>query len=984
MTLPPMRLPPSHSTLAAQPTALEARHFAATYALFRPTPSLHCKTVKTPLRSSPSVELSRIARLGAAGGGNKLPPSGRWQKAPKIDMGDRARRQIEDLVRRSALWNPNGIRIPDAEKRNIVDSFCHLGFRKSHVEEAVAECKDREEVLEWLLIHVPEDDLPKWSLPEGYSAGITLASADLAKEYKIKRLATSGYSTDLCAEVLDKYNDDEFKAAEHLQNLLVDDESLPSNSASSESEIDAWDEENQTLEAIYGEKYKRLSSNKCEIVSDYSRSQHAVTYHFQKPAGASYPDCPLVFTLSSQTIPAYIRLSAIRQAIQYARENLLGGPMVFNLVDWLDENIPQILENPGKLRNISIEAPVRPNAGRPAATSLKGSRKSSRKVTPGNEALQSEALRKAWESKQLRPEQQKMIAARKGLPAWEMQAAIIQAVSANQVTIISGETGSGKSTQSVQFLLDDIIQRGLGTTANIVCTQPRRISAIGLADRVSAERCSTVGDEVGYIIRGDSKFKHGVTKITYMTTGVLLRRLQVGGDNLAESLADISHVMVDEVHERSLDTDILLAVLKEALRARPDLKLILMSATLDADLFIRYFGGDSRVGRVNIAGRTFPVEDIYVDQVVQMTEFHPSGVPSSWDEPSGGLEAPAETPIGTILQKLGKGINYDLIAAVVRHIDAQLKGKPGGILIFLPGTMEIDRCLAAMRDLSFAYLLPLHASLTPNEQKRVFSDAPKGKRKVIAATNVAETSITIEDVVAVIDTGRVKETRYNPVDNIVRLEETWASQAACKQRRGRAGRVRNGTCYKLYTRNAESSMAPRPVPEIQRVPLEQLYLSVKAMKGIDDVAGFLARTLTPPDTAAVQGAVGLLHRVGALDNGQLTALGRYISIIPTDLRCAKLMVFGAIFGCLEACLTMAAILTAKSPFISPKDQREEAKVARARFSTGDGDLLVDLAAYQRWLEHVKSQGYRRMLAWCNDNFLIPQTLRDISSTGPTY
>jgi HrpA-like RNA helicase len=374
-----------------------------------------------------------------------------------------------------------------------------------------------------------------------------------------------------------------------------------------------------------------------------------------------------------------------------------------------------------------------------------------------------------------------------------------------------------------------------------------------------------------------------------------------------------------------------------------------------------------------------PDIDVYLDDVVRRTSFSPDFNSSTLDEsccPNGEV---TDFFISKTLQKLGIGINYELIASTVRYIDSQLKDQTGGILIFLPGTMEIDRCLTALKDIPHVHPLPLHASLLPAEQRRVFLPPPRNKRKIIAATNVAETSITIEDVVAVIDTGRVKETRYDPGANIVRLEEVWASQAACKQRRGRAGRVRRGTCYKLYTRKAESSMSPRPEPEIRRVPLEQLCLSVKAMNGIQDVAGFLANTLTPPENVAVEGALDLLHRIGALDNQKLTALGRYLSIIPTDLRCAKLMVYGAIFGCVEACLTVAAILTVKSPFVFPRDKRDEVKEVRATFSSGDGDLLVDLTVYRQWSEMVKSQGYRKSQAWCDANFLLSQTLRDISS-----
>lgn len=1023
-----MRLPQSHKELAVQPTALEARHFAATYTLFRvanmrnvhmmmpPTYRDLWKDEFTKLKEEDTkqkkgwmyeadpfaVQQERSSAAAAAeaakqkpggdnqgqraasgapvklgeGSGAHAGSGGKaWTKAPKVDMGERIRRKVEALVRQKAIWNPYGTQISDPQRSTIVEELSGLGFRKSHVEEAVGECKDREEVLEWLLIHVPEDDLPRWSLPESYAAGVTLASSDLARESKVKRLAAGGYSGDLCAEVLDRCGDDEERAAEYLQAALLH-EKAPTPTATDRTHpgaVETWEEEHSALEAIFGDRYKRMSPSRCQITCDTALGLPATTFIFQRPSNPPYPDSPPVLIVSTDSLPAYIRLSATRQAIQHARQNLLGTPMVFNLVDWLEENLPWILENPGKLRSISVEAPppvkTSTTNGTPKNDHL---RRSMKKLDLHPGTPQSLNLRAKWEAKQLEPRQQKMLNARQALPAWAMEEEIVKVVNSHQVTIISGETGSGKSTQSVQFLLDDLIRRDLGAATNIVCTQPRRISALGLADRVSAERCSSVGDEIGYTVRGDSKVNPGSTKITFMTTGVLLRRIQVGGNSVTDSLANVTHVVVDEVHERSLDTDILLALMREVLQNRKSLKLVLMSATLDAGIFTRYFGGERPVGLVNIPGRTFPVDDLYIDDVLRRTGCRQSNADAGDDseEPGG---------IGRSLRGLGMGINYDLIASTVRYIDSQLGDKPGGILIFLPGTMEIERCLGAMRDLLFAQPLPLHASLPPDEQRRVFQSVPGRKRKVVAATNVAETSITIEDIVAVIDTGRVKETRYHPTDNIVRLEETWASQAACKQRRGRAGRVRNGTCYKLYTRNAELNMMERQEPEIRRVPLEQLCLTVKAMRGIQDVAGFLAGTLTPPEDVAVEGALALLHRFGALDNSRLTSLGRYLSIIPADLRCAKLMIYGAIFGCMEACLTIAAILTVKSPFTSSRDRRDTAKETRSALANGDGDLLADLAAYRQWEDKIATQGYRKAQSWCHENSLIPQTLREISS-----
>lgn len=522
---------------------------------------------------------------------------------------------------------------------------------------------------------------------------------------------------------------------------------------------------------------------------------------------------------------------------------------------------------------------------------------------------------------------------------------------------------------------------------------------------MSDERCSAVGQEVGYIIRGESKTSHN-TKITFVTTGVLLRRLQTSGgssDDVVASLADISHVIIDEVHERSLDTDFLLVLLRDVLKKRKDLKLILMSATLDAGVFEDYFKSGGKVGRVEISGRTYPVEDYYLDDVIRMTGFNAGrgGKPQDDDPDTAGMDSDVKAAI----QSLGMRINYDLIAQTVKEIDAELTHlkQDGGILIFLPGVMEISRALDHLRSIPNLHALPLHASLQSSEQRRVFPHAPYGKRKVVVATNVAETSITIDDIVAVIDTGRVKETSYDPQNNMRKLEEVWASRAACKQRRGRAGRVQAGKCYKLYTRNAEmTKMAERPEPEIRRVPLEQLCLSVRAM-GIKDVGAFLASALTPPESMAVDGAMDLLGRMGALDGDDLTALGQHLSMIPADLRCGKLMVYGAMFGCLDSCVSIAAILTIKSPFVSPQEKREEAKAARAKFAGNQGDLIGDLKAFQQWDEMMENRRYFFSLLyptinvltdhsirqgevrnWCSENFLSYQTLSDISSTRVQY
>ncbi|KAL8715388.1 MAG: hypothetical protein Q9220_000721 [cf. Caloplaca sp. 1 TL-2023] len=1044
VALPPFVLPPAYKDIAFQSSAVEARHFAATYALFRVCNMRNIHMMLPPTyRDLWKTEFERSKKEDVAAGRawlyaadpfvaqseqdeahnraaqkrvedakrreqEKRQPTAislhagtnstesrsndlkGWKYAPKLDLGKQIRLQIETLVRRCAIWNPHGLEFSQAQVQLTLSNLTRLGFRKSHVEEAVEECKDSEETLEWLLIHVPEDDLPTWSLPEGYNVGISMASGNLKREAAIKRLAQAGYSTDLCSKTLDEHAGSEELAAQALQEGLaihsepdVSNLSLKESIANlslKESIVDSsWTEEKETLKAIFGERCHILQESEIEIHVAL-QNIHSCTLRVRVPK--AYPQIPPVMAIVSK-LPAYIRLSVLRQLLEYAESNTTGEPMIFQLVDWLEIEIPRIIQNPGKLRNVSAALTGLPQSNRGLkSTSISSKAKPSnidwRIGTPASMSIYGH-----WLARQELPEQQKMVAARQILPAWKQREAIVNTVNQNQVTIISGETGSGKSTQAVQFILDDMIERKQGASANIVCTQPRRISALGLADRVSNERCSAVGNEIGYAIRGESKSRPSHTRIIFVTTGVLLRRLQTSRghkNDTLHALADVSHVVVDEVHERSLDTDFLLVLLRNILAERRDLKVILMSATLDASIFELYFGRNASVGKIQIEGRTFPVEDFYLDDILQETGF--VARTNRYDSEELSPQA-LGTNVANTIQSLGMRINYDLIASCVKYIDEQMGMDDGGILIFLPGVVEISRTLDVIRRLPDMHALPLHAGLLPNEQRRVFPPAPRGKRKIIAATNVAETSITIEDIVAVIDCGKVKETSFDPQNNMVRLEEVWASRAACKQRRGRAGRVQAGQCYKLFTRNAEAKMAERPEPEIKRVPLEQLCLSVKAM-GVADVSDFLSKALTPPESTAVDGAIKLLHRMGALESDQLTALGQHLSIIPVDLRCGKLMVYGATFGCFEACLTVAAILTAKCPFVSPQDKREESKAARTSFAPQHGDLICDLQAFAQWAQLKNGSNYRDMRQWCEAHFLSAQTLNDISMNRSQY
>jgi ATP-dependent RNA helicase DHX57 len=739
--------------LALQPTAVEARHFAAAYALFRvssmknhhmampPTyrdlwkgtfqdlkkadtkdgkawmyeadPFLtqkereQAKAVTAKQREDAQKQIAKEQSQPGAPGGASGTSSGSggnrmkgWTRVPRIELGKRTRMEVEKLIRRDALWNPHGLQLTPQARNRIIEEVSGLGFRRSHVEEAAELCKDRDEILEWLLIHVPEDDLPSWSLPEGYVAGISMASGNIKREATIKRLASAGYAAELCEEALDAQGGDESKAAAVLQaNLLqktdrdgniTQDYTNTTLDVKIDSMPNAWEEEQTTLVAIYDDRYESPSPGICHIRLEVSLELgKQFVLHARQPSGP-YPFVPPTISIHAD-LPAYIRLSIIRKALGHAISNLLGTQMLFDLVDWLEQEIPNIIERPGRLTEVSSGLSAADSGAHTRQFHQKESRNWSRKRVnwhPGTDT--SLRMLSQWQARQSLPAQQRMLAVRQALPAWKLRESIVRAVECNQVVIISGETGSGKSTQSVQFILDDLIGKKLGEAANIICTQPRRISALGLADRVADERCSIIGEEIGYVIRGESKQKTGITKITFVTTGVLLRRLQASGgspDDVVAALADVSHVVVDEVHERSLDTDFLLVLLRDILHRRKDLKVILMSATLDADVFEAYFRSVGSVGRVEIQGRTHPVEDFYVDDVIRMTGFN-SHRDDELDD-----EADVQKSMAGALNSVGMRINYDLIAATVRHIDTQLGGQSSGILIFLPGTMEIDRTL---------------------------------------------------------------------------------------------------------------------------------------------------------------------------------------------------------------------------------------------------------------------------------------------------
>ncbi|CAL9185317.1 unnamed protein product [Musa hybrid cultivar] len=742
------------------------------------------------------------------------------------------------------------------------------------------------------------------------------------------------------------------------------------------------------------------------------------------------------------------------------------------------------------------------------------------------EQLESIFLKKELENKMKQPEYMKILEARDSLPISKLKSNILQLLVENDVIVVCGETGCGKTTQVPQFILDDMIQSGLGGYCNIVCTQPRRLAAISVAERVSDERCEpspgSDGSSVGYQVRLDVA-RNEKTKLLFCTTGILLRKLAVNKD-----LAGITHVIVDEVHERSLLGDFLLIVLKNLIEkqsdtARQKLKVVLMSATVDSSLFSRYFGN---CPVISAEGRTHPVSTYFLEDVYERLDYclaldaAASGtsmtgyrgklkgsivdnhrgkkniVLSSWGDESLLSEdyvnphyipdryASYSDRTRQNLKRLNEDvIDFDLLEDLICFIDENYP--PGAILVFLPGVAEIDLLVDKLTasyqfgGILLDWILPLHSSLSAFEQKKVFLTPPQNIRKVIVATDIAETSITIDDVIYVVDAGKHKEKRYNAQKKMSSMVEDWISKANAKQRRGRAGRVKPGICFCLYTcHRYEVLMRPFQVPEMVRMPLTELCLQIKSLS-LGDTKSFLLQAIEPPREDVISSAIDLLYKVGALDgNEELSPLGYHLAKLPVDvligkvglllpllalavilvffltiaeggsgggagagdelawgwipagsgchgsiveclakdefelgteathhilarstitpfrsLEMKRMMLYGAIFGCLSPILSLAAFLSYKFPFVYPKDEKQNVERAKSALlgnslnnesayeeSYKQSDHLLMVVAYNKWARILHQDGTRSAQQFCRSFFLnssVMYTIRDM-------
>ncbi|KOM39382.1 hypothetical protein LR48_Vigan03g276400 [Vigna angularis] len=532
---------------------------------------------------------------------------------------------------------------------------------------------------------------------------------------------------------------------------------------------------------------------------------------------------------------------------------------------------------------------------------------------------------------------------RKTLPVWHQKEEFLQVLKDNQTLILVGETGSGKTTQIPQFVLDavELETPDKRRKMMIACTQPRRVAAMSVSRRVAEEMDVTIGEEVGYSIRfEDCSSARTVLNLTsgfhrYLTDGMLLREAMT--DPLLERYKVI---ILDEAHERTLATDVLFGLLKEVLKNRPDLKLVVMSATLEAEKFQGYFFG---APLMKVPGRLHPVEIFYTQ------------------EPERDY---LEAGIRTVVQ-------------------IHMCEPPGDILVFLTGEEEIeDACRKITKEISNlgdqvgpVKVVPLYSTLPPAMQQKIFEAPPPPLkeggipgRKIVVSTNIAETSLTIDGIVYVIDPGFAKQKVYNPRVRVESLLVSPISKASAHQRSGRAGRTQPGKCFRLYTeRSFNNDLQPQTYPEILRSNLANTVLTLKKL-GIDDLVHF--DFMDPPAPETLMRALEVLNYLGALDDdGNLTKLGEIMSEFPLDPQMSKMLVVSPEFNCSNEILSISAMLSVPNCFVRPREAQKAADEAKARFGHIDGDHLTLLNVYHAYKQNNEDP------SWCYDNFVNHRALK---------
>jgi pre-mRNA-splicing factor ATP-dependent RNA helicase DHX16 len=584
-----------------------------------------------------------------------------------------------------------------------------------------------------------------------------------------------------------------------------------------------------------------------------------------------------------------------------------------------------ILENPVDFVKGEIQGEITPEFDKSSTSVLK------REIHGEAENAPKKGLMTAYEKAHLALKRKAELLGeeRKKLPIYRHREGLLEAIKTYPVLVLVGLTGSGKTTQLPQYLFEAGYGSGEGGVKRMIgCTQPRRVAAMSVASRVAEEMGVKLGHEVGYSIRFEDNTSDS-TVVKYMTDGMLLREFLQD-----PTLSNYSAMIIDEAHERTLHTDILFGLMKDLVNARDDFRVIIASATIDAEKFSNFF---DNAPIYNVPGRRYPVS------------IHYTKAPEA---------------------------NY-MEACVVTALQIHLTEDPGDILVFFPGQQEIEEAMDLISQrtrgmgsrMSELIVLPIYSALPADMQVKIFQPTPEGSRKLILATNIAETSLTIDGIVYVIDPGFCKQNSYNPKTGMESLQVVPISQASADQRAGRAGRVRPGKCFRLYTKwSFLNEMEPQNSPEVQRTNLSSVVLLLKSI-GIDNLFDF--DFMDAPPTHSLHKALAELYMLGALnDRGELTILGRKMSQLPMEPMMAKSLIAGDKYGCLAEMITIVAMLgVGNTIFFSPKDKEKSAEQSRKSFASPAGDHLTLLRVYKDWEATQFSQN------WCREFFIQYRSMK---------
>ncbi|KFK41995.1 hypothetical protein AALP_AA2G198700 [Arabis alpina] len=531
-----------------------------------------------------------------------------------------------------------------------------------------------------------------------------------------------------------------------------------------------------------------------------------------------------------------------------------------------------------------------------------------------------------WNGKAYTRRYYEILEKRKSLPVWAQKEEFLQTLKSNQTIILVGETGSGKTTQIPQFVLDAVHGHEDAEKNNgkwlVGCTQPRRVAAMSVASRVAEEMDVSIGEEIGYTVRFED-CTSSRTVLKYMTDGMLLR----------EAMADpilrrYKVIVLDEAHERTLATDLLFGLLKRVLKNRPDLKLVVMSATLEAKKFLEYCNG---APLMKVPGRLHPVEILYTQEPER-----------------------------------------DYLEAAIRTVvQIHMFEPPGDVLVFLTGEEEIeDACRKIVGKLGDQVtVVPLYSTLPTAMQQKIFDPAVENRRKIVVSTNIAETSLTIDGIVYVVDPGFAKQKIYNPSNRVESLLVSPISQASAQQRAGRAGRTQPGKCFRLYTEKSfNNDLQSQTYPEILRSNLANTVLTLTKL-GVDNLVCF--DFMDPPAPQTLARALNDLVYLEALDEeGNLTRIGEMMSEFPLDPQMAKMLIVSPQFNCSNEILSVSAMLSVPNCFIRPRGEAQKsADEARAMFGHIDGDHLTLLNVYHAYKQNNGDSN------WCYENFINQRAMK---------